>query len=465
MAWEAGFDSGGAYGTDYGAGGGFNLGSNDDAGLLWNPNFGYGGLDDGGDIGFGLGNLNWLPSGLFMGGQYFNLRMNPDGSFFLEPLAIMLGGTPTYSPDSPGTPGIDLPYLPGFGGDNNWIDNYAGPGSDADFGDGSGQGDLYGTSPGLDTGGQHFNLVMNPDGSFSVVRTQGVYASGLNDPNPNNNVVIESWPAPVVAGSVTYGDQSLGGDLGDVYWTESGAIINGQYFNLILTPNDGKISLDNGKFSLEPQPWNSVDSNQRIQYVMDLLVNKYHFDEIVAAGIVGNLIEESNLIPNKIETAKDNAPMKAEDVNGNIDTFSAQQIMDRVYKENGQHNHGPRKPGVGLLQWTFPAFRRGLFQHNYQGKVLGSDILYNMDAQVDYLVSQLRTLQEFRGLYNDIVNSNSLNSVSDDIAYDFARPGRIFDKNKEKLPRSDPSVQSVFANRREASTNALNIYRYSQHLY
>jgi hypothetical protein len=131
--------------------------------------------------------------------------------------------------------------------------------------------------------------------------------------------------------------------------------------------------------------WSAVSTDNRLVYVMELLVNSYHYPVNGAAGIVGNLLAESGVLPSRIEGSSGATPMRAANFAGQITDFSPDDVMNR----NSANQAGPRMPGVGLAQWTTSARRSGLSQRTSQGRALGSSILFNMDAQVEYLVSEL----------------------------------------------------------------------------
>lgn len=119
---------------------------------------------------------------------------------------------------------------------------------------------------------------------------------------------------------------------------------------------------------------------------------------------------------------------------------------------------GPRRPGIGLAQWTSSSRRRGLFEHEYQGRVLGTDILFNMDAQIDYLVTELEA--NYNNVYNTITAEGiTLNDASDDVVYRFEIPGAILDDDGNRRPREDANVQTVFERRRRNSERARNVYQ------
>ena len=136
----------------------------------------------------------------------------------------------------------------------------------------------------------------------------------------------------------------------------------------------------------QPQhPVIPTDLEGRIRQVMDLLVNTHGFPENGAAGIVGNLQAESAVQPNRVEGSASATPMRARNFAGVITDFTAAQIMNR----NRAAGVGPQFPGIGLAQWTSLARRAGLFLHAFQGAQLGADILFHMEAQVDYLAHEL----------------------------------------------------------------------------
>jgi hypothetical protein len=200
--------------------------------------------------------------------------------------------------------------------------------------------------------------------------------------------------------------------------------------------------------------WSRVDADQRMRYVMQLLVTQYHFPENGAAGLVGNLWSESAVLPNRVEGSASGTPMRAQDFANQLTDFTAEQVRNR----NLTNQTGPRRPGVGLAQWTAANRRAGLFQHTFQGRPQGAGILFNMDAQVDYLVNELQAgFPQVDALLTGA--GASLNDASDEVVYRFEVPAAILNAQGQLLPRSDPAVQTVFAARRANSQRALNAYR------
>lgn len=212
-----------------------------------------------------------------------------------------------------------------------------------------------------------------------------------------------------------------------------------------------------------PPPGNLGNSlESRILQVMELLVNTYGYPVNGAAGIVGNLMSESSVIPNRIEGSRPDTPMHARDFTNQMRTFTPEEVRDR----SSRRGRGPLKPGIGIAQWTSSARRQGLFQHVFQGRRLGAGILFDLPAQVDYLVTELRR----RTSINAILCSPAVtvNDAADEVVYRFEVPGSVLEPvptpkppnfRRRLLPRADQRVQNVFARRRQNAQQALRVYR------
>jgi hypothetical protein len=188
--------------------------------------------------------------------------------------------------------------------------------------------------------------------------------------------------------------------------------------------------------------WTAVDGDERLRYVVALLVDRYGYPVNGAAGIVGNLWAESGVLPNRIEGSSSATPMRARDFAGDTVDFTAEVVMNR---DRGA-GVGPASPGVGLAQWTSSARRDGLFRHPYEGQALGADVLFHMDAQVDYLVHELRT--NYARVQAVVTNDTvSVEDACDEVVYNFEVPGSVLEGGK-KLPRTDAKVQQTFQGRR-----------------
>jgi hypothetical protein len=193
----------------------------------------------------------------------------------------------------------------------------------------------------------------------------------------------------------------------------------------------------------------STGLNARVLRVMELLVNRYGYPVDGAAGLVGNLMAESSVLPNRIEGSNAATPMRAADFTGRVRDFTPDEVRDRSLSRQT----GPRLAGVGIAQWTSRDRRAGLFRHGFQGRQLGSAILFDLDAQVDYLVAELH------GSYRP-VNATlrspgvTMEQASDAVLLRFERPGSVLGR-----PRTDPAVQAVIGRRRAHAAKALQVYR------
>jgi hypothetical protein len=214
-----------------------------------------------------------------------------------------------------------------------------------------------------------------------------------------------------------------------------------------------------GSVSTAWDGWVQVPGDQRMRVVTKLLVEKYGYPVNAAAGIVGNLWVESAALPNRLEGSRETTPLRARDFAGVMRDFTPEEVRNR----NFDARIGPRLPGIGLAQWTTRARRAGLFRHPYEGRSLGTAILDHMAAQVDYLVTELRT--GYRHLDRILRDpAVSMDAASDEFVYSFEIPGVILTpqvpgQSRKRRPRGDQAVLDVFKARRRASARALAAYQ------
>jgi hypothetical protein len=187
----------------------------------------------------------------------------------------------------------------------------------------------------------------------------------------------------------------------------------------------------------------------RVLRVMEILVNRYGYPVNGAAGLVGNLIAESSVLPSRIEGSQSTTPMRAPDFTGRVRDFTPDEVRDRSLSRRT----GPRHPGIGIAQWTSPNRRAGLFRHAFRGRQLGSAILSDLDAQVDYLVTELRS-GGYRRVYAALTAPGvTVEQASDAVLLDFERPASVLNR-----PRADPAVQETIRRRRALAARALQLY-------
>lgn len=199
--------------------------------------------------------------------------------------------------------------------------------------------------------------------------------------------------------------------------------------------------------------WERVPLDRRLRYVMERLVDRYGLTVNGAAGLVGNLVAESGVIPSRLEGSAASTPLRSRDFSGTVVDHSPTAVAQR----DPVKRVGPKAPGVGLAQWTSSDRRRGLFAHPFNGVALGPRVVFAMDAQLDYLAHELAT--SYPKVRTVLVDPHTSADVAcDEVVYDFEIPGSILDHG-HKLQRTDARVQKVFAARRTYAAQALKAYR------
>ncbi|MDJ0769718.1 MAG: phage tail tip lysozyme [Ilumatobacter sp.] len=174
--------------------------------------------------------------------------------------------------------------------------------------------------------------------------------------------------------------------------------------------------------------WSAIPVRTRRIRAMQILTDRYGYPVNGAAGIVGNLEAESGVMPNRVEGSRASAPMTSANNQGTSTTWTAEQVMNRAPGQTG-----PKRPGAGLAQWTFPTRRAGLFEHRFEGSKLGAAILFDMDAQIDYLVDELRSSQ-FRTTVDEVVRAAgvTVDRASDVFLLEFERPADMGTTQQQK---------------------------------
>nr|WP_296072213.1 phage tail tip lysozyme [uncultured Actinoplanes sp.] len=192
--------------------------------------------------------------------------------------------------------------------------------------------------------------------------------------------------------------------------------------------------------------WPARTLAERQRYAMDRLVTTHGYPVNAAAGIVGNLTKESGVLPSRVQGSAARTPLRSRGVDGRMHDWTPREVMDRTATA------GPEEAGVGLAQWTFPARRAALFA--YHGA--GPRILFDMDAQLDYLVRELRT--SF-GAVDAVLTRPGVTvaQASDEVLYGFETPADVL-ANGRRLPRGHAAVRKAFAERRIVSQGALRAY-------
>ena len=89
--------------------------------------------------------------------------------------------------------------------------------------------------------------------------------------------------------------------------------------------------------------WTRVTRDARVLQVMRLLVRTYGYPANAAAGLAGNFIDESNMLPQRVQGSADDTPMRAPNLAGRVTDFTAADVMNR----NEAHEPGPLPAGCG----------------------------------------------------------------------------------------------------------------------
>lgn len=137
-------------------------------------------------------------------------------------------------------------------------------------------------------------------------------------------------------------------------------------------------------------------------YLMILIENEYG-----VAGLMGNLLAESGLLPFRLQGDMDsehNYPRSHE--------YSADVNDGTISEYTFVHD----SKGYGLAQWTIKSRKQGLYDYTI-GRGYGVDMLY---PQLEYLQHELET--DFFDVLHTLVLATSIREASDKVLHDFENP-------------------------------------------
>jgi hypothetical protein len=163
---------------------------------------------------------------------------------------------------------------------------------------------------------------------------------------------------------------------------------------------------------------------------------------------VGNLSTESGVLPSRVQGSTEAAPLRTDGRD-----WSPREVMDRA--------PGAAHDGIGLAQWTWAPRRTGLFAYVYGTAPAGPRILFDMDAQIDYLVHELRTAADFAKSEAVLMTPEvTLDDACDEFLYNVEKPKAVYEKDnlKKRLARDSAALQAVLAGRRPRAREALQAY-------
>lgn len=181
-------------------------------------------------------------------------------------------------------------------------------------------------------------------------------------------------------------------------------------------PGSGSASMD------------SSDNEQKIwNYLYAKLGNKY-----AVAGIMGNLYAESHLCPYIVQG---DIPVS----NYSVD-YTSKVNRGAISRESFASN-GPGGGGYGLAQWTFPAFKRQLYDKWKSG---GYSSIGSLDLALDFLWYALNT-SEFSSLLKNLRKATSIRYASDEFLKKYERPANQGESMQELRASYGQSYYNKYA--------------------
>lgn len=143
------------------------------------------------------------------------------------------------------------------------------------------------------------------------------------------------------------------------------------------------------------------------QRIWDGLMSDIH-NEYGVAGLMGNLVAESGLIPYRVQ--------------GDFTTGYSYSITYTNYVDSGVvseydfvHN-GPNGGGYGLAQWTYYTRKQALYNMKQSmGVSIGS-----VELGIAYLLHELKT--GYIGVYETLRTATTIRIASDKVLHDFESP-------------------------------------------
>ena len=133
------------------------------------------------------------------------------------------------------------------------------------------------------------------------------------------------------------------------------------------------------------------------------------FSDIAASALMGNMEAESNCISNRLQ-----GDFTSEYTNSLIYT----DLVDKeIITRDSFVNHGPGGGGYGLMQWTYPPRKAGLYDLAEEQNVsIGDEFI-----QVEWLTRELWQ-DEYKAVREILEKSPSIRECSDVIVKQFLRP-------------------------------------------
>ncbi len=133
------------------------------------------------------------------------------------------------------------------------------------------------------------------------------------------------------------------------------------------------------------------------------------FSNVAAAALMGNMEAESNCVPNRLQSDFTAGFTRSAEYTKRVDSG---EISRHDFIRNG-----PGGGGYGLMQWTYPARKAGLYDLAKEYCLSVGDAF----LQVEWLTRELWQ-PEFRPVLEMLQNSVSIRDCSDVLVKKFLRP-------------------------------------------
>lgn len=140
------------------------------------------------------------------------------------------------------------------------------------------------------------------------------------------------------------------------------------------------------------------------QQIWDTMMKQIN-NEYGVAGLMGNLVAESNLIPYRLQ---------GDFTDGYSSSISYTTLVDNgTISENSFVNDSQ---GYGLAQWTFYTRKQALYNKKKSMNVS----IGNIDLGLAYLIDELAN--NYTGVFNALKNAETLRQASDYVLHGFENP-------------------------------------------
>lgn len=161
-------------------------------------------------------------------------------------------------------------------------------------------------------------------------------------------------------------------------------------------------------------------------------------NEYGVAGLMGNLLAESGLIPYRVQGDFTNQYTYSQEYTAKVDNGTISEY-DFV------HN-GPNGGGYGLAQWTYYTRKQSLYNMMLSMNVsIGS-----IELAIAYLLYELKN--SFPAVYDALVTATDIRTASDIVLHDFEAPADQSEEVEELRCENGISIYEEYAGTYDGST-------------